>query len=250
MSPAPRKPLRSTREKSDTYLAAARLGFLQAVEDVAPHVGAELLEEVRPRFECLASHLEDTEAHSFHRTLRALRTAADRRARAEAAASSEPRTRVLERVALQVDLLDALETWATPYHLHRDGWLLDYALTHLWAVYRRGDPAPLGTVGPAVAYQYASPPGPTYEPPHETRAEFLERVDAYMEEVESDLRRSGWDEAPHRPHGGAHLRWLARFQVAGETVEGISGAARVGKRNVERALKSSADLIGLTRRTL
>ena len=249
MSPAKRKPLRLPGGEGDDYRAAARLGYLQAVEDVAPHIAAKLREDVGPPYAHLADHLAETRSHPLHRSLRGITTAPDRRAKLEAAGWDEGVT----RVNLQEAVLDALTAWAEPYHLHRDPWILDHALRHLWAEYRnrKKEPVPLGTVGPSVTFRYARGPAPPeYEPPYETRAAYLERVGEYVQAVEGAYRESGWEDTPNRPHGRMHLRWLARFQVNGEKVNDLAASVGVQPRPLQSALKGAAELIGLTRRTL
>ena len=242
MSPAKRKPLRLPGGEGDDYRAAARLGFLQAVEDVAPHVVAKLRGDVGPPYAHLAKHLAETGSHPWHRSLRGITTAPDRRAKLEAAGWDEG----VARVTLQETVLDALTAWAERYHLHRDPWILDHALRHLWAEYRRGEPMPLGTVGPSVTFRYAPGPAPPeYEPPYETRAAYLERVEAYVQAVQGAYRESGWEDTPHRPHGWTHVRWTVRHQCLGLPYDECS---RADPSNVRKAIQAVSELLPLTLR--
>ena len=251
MSRAPRKPLRSTREGADIHRDAARRGFFQAIEDVAPHVGGELVEKVAPPFMLLAEHLEATRGHPSWANLDRLRTAPSRLEKATAEESSEARERIMERCRLQVDLLKALDGWAGRYHRGRDTWILDYALRHLERVWRFSkaegidSPPALGDAGPPISYAYRTRPAPTYEPPHESRADYLERIHAYVEDVEKEYRAAGWEDTPHRPHGLTHLRWLVRHQCLALPYH---ECGRVDPSNIRKAIQELSALLPLTLR--
>lgn len=158
--------------------------------------------------------------------------------------------------ALARELKSELETWARPYNLHRDLWVLDHA-THVLQVRREtGEneaPPELGIDFLWVSYQPPSsiPRPRCYRPESESRSMYQDYIQRYMDRIEEYMDRNelirGWDKMPQRRKLHEHLHWLARFQVGGETQKEIVDTVDANRRNVQKAIKEMADLIGLER---
>jgi hypothetical protein len=224
-------PLRSAVGRGDPFTTNLRYEFFRAVDEVAPALASQMLKAIGPTFEQLAERL----------------TGGDLRELAWIARE-------------QKDFLAAWRKWAQPHGLHRDPWILDHALSLLPA-FLSSDPdsrnpnspprfgaVPLLAACPVPGRQIAPPD--RYRPDQETRADYLKRVGGYADLVEGVLLSTGWQSAPAKQYERVHLRWLARFQVKGESVAAIVRTVRPDRRNVERALQQMASLIGLTRRTI
>lgn len=227
MSPAPHKPLRGVKPEEDQYLAAARLEFLVAVDEVRPAAATALAKDVGSA----------GTGPDYERSL----------------SVGGPKTDVRhEALQQRAEVLTELDAWGDKYHL-RDPWILDHALQLLLRHQDNLEGLKKLAVDPG-AVTYTPPtfaqtvPPPEYRPDQETLNDYIERAWKYVAEVEAAWEDAGWQIELHKPHLPIHLRWLARFQVGGETVESIAESGRVDKRDVRRALKGTAKLIDVKRR--
>lgn len=245
MSPAPKRPFRSKPGRGDSFTTDFRSQFFRAVDEVAPELAAQMVQALGPVFKGLAERLSEGDLSSFAWIARE-----------------------------QKEFMTAWREWGQPYGLDQDSWILNHALIFLPAFLKNPDiPPSFGGAPVLVAYpipgqeitpvgRQITPPGP-YRVDLETRAEYFKRVSQYADLVEKVARTTGWEPAPAKPQAQRHLRWLARFQVKGETVAAIVRSEQekemeatdedkplLDQRTVERALKEMAALIGLTRRTL
>lgn len=82
----------------------------------------------------------------------------------------------------------------------------------------------------------------------ELRHIFPEALARYCDDVDRKARKAGLVKLPSKREL-AHFTWLARFQL-GEDFECIAKAAGVTEGAVERAVRRTAKLIGLTLRSL
>ena len=226
MSPAPKGPFRLPAGGGDPFTTNLRYEFFCAVDEVAPEVAGEMVQTIGPMFERLAERMTEGDLREFAWIARE-----------------------------QKEFLAAWREWAQPYSLHRDSWILDHVLNLLPAFL--GDPDITQSFGgaPFLAAYPAPVPGrqitpPEYRPDAESRADFMKRVNEYADLLEDVARGIGWEPAPTKRLDRLHLRWLARFQVEGESVGAIADTVRMDRRHLERVLKEMAGLIGLTRRTL
>lgn len=268
MSPAPRHPYRSARG-NDPETAGLRTIFLRAAHEVRPRISEELVERAFPPFCRLADTLEDggedelwvvswRGSSSDHQNTGFIGPLSEVAEEIRAADLRDERAAEVRKEELRAELLEALLAWARPYNLHRDEWVMDYAIASLQEFGRVSDedsgaePPRLGWSIPFLSF--TPPPRTprlrTFRPDQETKREFLRRAGTYAEEVGEAAKAAGWEPGSSRPSVGAHLLWLARFQVAEETVSQITRRARASQRTVEQAIKQAAELIGLTRRTL
>ena len=226
MSPARKMPFRRKAGRGDPSTANLRYEFFRAVDDVAPHLAGEMVQVVGPTLRQLAERLTEGDLHWFAWIARD-----------------------------QEEFMTAWWGWAQPYGFHLDSWILDHVLCLLPAFLRNPDIAPIFSGAPVLAAypvpgRQITPPGP-YRPDRETLADYQKRVSEYANLVADVAHVTGWEPSRAKPNTTRHLRWLARFQVLGETVEAIAHAEEpepLDRRSVERALKEMADLIGLTRR--
>ena len=232
MSPAPKQPFRSShwRDPSTTGL---RYEFLRKVDEVAPELAGGMVAIVGPVFQQLADSTTEGDLPAF----------------AWIAKDEE-------------GFREAWQNWAQRYGLHRDQWILDHALILLPAFLNNPDiPPGFGAVPLLAAYpepgRQITAPGP-YLVGLESRADYMKRINEYADLVEEVAGDLGWKPGPWKKEAQAHVEWLARFQVKGETVSSIAehpdtanpSAPANDNRTVGRALKEMAELIGLTRRTL
>ena len=200
MSPAPKRPFRYSRP-AGIFTTDLRYRFLRAVDEVAPELAAQMVQAIGPVFKRLAERVTEVDLPSFPCIARQ-----------------------------QEEFLTAWRKWGQPYGLNQDSWIMDHALSCLPAFLSDPDMPPSFARAP-VLMAYPRPgleftlPGPYY-PDLETRAEYDKRVSEYADSVEKIARATGWEPAPAKPRAQPHLRWLARFQVKGETVAAIVRSER------------------------
>lgn len=252
---------------------ALRADFFNAIDDVEPEVALSLGRIAGP----LWNHLQDLwgELLRLERDVTRQPPAPNSSSGGELAKmlgelAGERLARLMEAEPEKTNLLFTLQeefsgtliSWASPYNLHRDTWILDDAKGSLER-FRLGHPILMGLRGsnPDSKRTFASefrlesngPPSVpeplSFRPDLETRPAFHRRVARYVSEVEEGYRAAGWEPPPHTPTAFLHLHWLVRFQVGGETTKSIA-SHEADVRTVERALKRMSELIGLTRRSL
>ena len=237
---------------------SARERLLELIEEMTGHVITELQREALPPFLTLMTGMGWVVADAM---------------------ASRGGRRPFEIVRLKAEgtqgcdeLLAALDGWQEKWQL-RAPWIeaaVLQALTH-WS--RRSDTVAEGAWPGEFKQlgwlpQSGEPPSLRgYNPFDETRSSYREEVratlDAYLENVERDARErlgaENWKEKRSRGSRGTdqHLRWLVRFQVLGEKQQSIAdnptgdGTGRRREMNtLQDALRSTAELVGLKRRTV
>lgn len=239
MSPAPRKPLRSTRAHEDHYLKWARYKFLRVIDQLAPKV-SEDLQAVRPAYDALAATLDEEDPQQRVRILDGIHVTA---------AVLEEEDGWPERFGgLPAQLRDTLQTWAQTYHLS-ENWLLDRALRALRYARALELSAKLSSNPPSLAYwepgQHVPLPNPC-SPDSEAKPQWIARAKNYADAVETEAKRAGWAETPHTPHLETHMRWLVRHQVLGLTYQECDHG--VNESNVRKAIVRLSKLLPLTLR--
>jgi hypothetical protein len=177
--------------------------------------------------------------------------------------------------------------WAKGWNL-TDQWLLEFAeeVLELWAHFPDGHPIPATwptlpagggwgfraggggwRLNPQTRRRRYIPDGhvlPHWDPTGETWAEYRakanRRLTEYKAEVEARAEMSGFERVPSKRgrRGGdpeLHFDWLVRFQVLGESLASVAsfpggGRSSVDLRSVQDAVRTTADLIGLARRSV
>lgn len=141
MSPAPRRPFRA-RSGADQETTRFRLLFLQAVHEVRPKVSFELVDRVYPAFMRLADAVECEDVDELwvldwdrveprERPVRFIGPLPEGAEEIRAEEEEEYQRKKTHLVELREGLRKALLAWAEPYNLHRDEWILDYAVALL-----------------------------------------------------------------------------------------------------------------------
>lgn len=238
--PGPAQPYVAGDEGGNTRLLAYRLGFLRAIELVAPHVVELLRADVMPAYRAAWEESQPfVQGHFWPRGWDGLTSVPD----------------MLRGPRLPA-LLDVLHTWAAEHNLN-EPWLLDAALDHMRYELALGEALPLGHAPGIATYwepaQMIAPP--EYRPQEQTRADYLTEVRRYMDDVEAEYARAGWNPADPPGEILKHLVWLARHQL-GMTYEEVQNAAGVEDvhgdapelSTVRRGVQRAAEAIGLTLR--
>ena len=176
----------------------------------------------------------------------------------------------------------AIQAWHVRWRLH-DEWLrpvVSWAL-HLWAEYGSEEPVFMAWVqienfqallaeDQVVDNLTTAPPSfdsEAWNPTRERWVDFQKRaldrvrqdLTNYRRKVEDQDGLTKWRKKRRRAdrEPDQHMKWLVRFQVLGESHQSIAddplgdgNGRRVEVRTVEDAIRSTAELIGLTRRSL
>ncbi|MDA1349878.1 MAG: hypothetical protein O3A47_13600 [Chloroflexi bacterium] len=237
----------------------ARLGFLYFIEELSPETWDTLREDVLPLYERFNSR-----ANSY----------------AYAFASEEGKAEIVAQRATEYAV--AMQKWQERWNFH-DDWLIEESamVLHLWATY--GYDESLFVMGviqrnldslkaenetvEALGISPFTVGADAWNPTRERWFDYQKRTLEQVKEALADYR-SGIEELPSlakwtkkRPRAdrGAeqHLKWLVRFQVLGEPQQDIADdptgdgeGRRVEVRSVQDAIRITADLIGLTRRSI
>jgi len=254
MSPAPKRPMGAPDPDADQSVVFGRIRFFEALDSVKPGVAREFASAVGPSFLALTKDLDTRGiAARTYPGSGMFRGLSKRREEAESYPQSSLRDLILGRIDKETAFQERWHEWAQPLNLHRDEWVLIHLWDLLWRYQNQLDSLDklgLPTRGGAYTIPSSDLEPPQYFPDRMTRAEYQKGVDAYVAEVEAAFHSAGWKKTPNPSSELIHLRWLARFQVAGETVKALADSEGVEPRTVERALRIMADRIGLTRRTL
>jgi hypothetical protein len=237
--PGPAQPYVAGDEGGNARLLAYRLTFLRAVGLVAPRAVEALRNDVMPAYRAAREESPPfAQGHFWPRGWVALSRIPDGMHGPEL-----PTFRV------------ALIEWANAHNLN-EPWLLDAALNHMRYELALGETLPFGSAGGTVAYWEPAPNTrpPEYRPREQTRAEYLAGIHTYMDAVETEYKRGGWQ--PAEPPGEImkQLLWLARHQVARMTYEEVQGAASADDPSgetlpdlstVRRHIQRAAEAVGL-----
>jgi hypothetical protein len=167
-------------------------------------------------------------------------------------------------------LSDALAAWAAGWNLSSNSWFTLRVVIHaaaLWALPRgllypgegNWDPGfvehlwrdwqPFAKLVP-LPFE----PGPLeiagWNPTAETRADFLWRARAVLDEhVQRTEESANLTRTPSTMYNELHFRWLARWQLLGETYRTLGSRERASEDQVKKAVHRTADLVSLIRRT-
>lgn len=165
---------------------------------------------------------------------------------------------------------EELGAWASRWHLS-EPWVLEVARDSIewWAVSK---PEPLtwsligpekGALVPPVPSLDLGPWWPWFETRQEAerrlRKDFPKRLKAYLDGVQASLEEQGLSRpqekrsnlAEHADIGGdaaQHFTWLALYQCQEMSHQTIADQLNRDRRSVGKALKKTADMIGLTLR--
>lgn len=162
--------------------------------------------------------------------------------------------------------------WAQRWNL-QDPWVLDAVLRTLRVWHKRIDPGtspeseqPLKFHPPRFIDSLATPPfefchqawrpqWTTWEAFNEqVRSEFERQLTAYRKAREAEVEEQGLERSPKKlkqleANADQHFDWLVRFQVLKQTQSHIAAQVSRTKRTVQDALRHTAELVGITRRS-
>jgi hypothetical protein len=241
----------------------ARLEFFGRIAALIPDVLTRLRDDVLPVFQ--ATWQDTDPAHL--RQWRTLRTMAGQ---FRAMPDARRRDAVIRLGADPVPLVDALTAWGAQWNLS-DDWCADVALSTLrwWAnvpetlTSESGLSWHPGGIGTWVVILDV-PPLDAWKPNIESWEAFSVRVDEWKKRnrgtAEATAAAAGMTLPPEKrarssPDRGRDFEMLARFQVQGWTQRNIAGTYRTPRghqlteKAVADALRRTADMIGLTRRS-
>ena len=236
----------------------ARLGFFLFIEELSPETWDSLREEVLPLYERF-----DSIANSY----------------GYAFATADGKAEMVAERARQY--AQAMRAWHQRWNLY-DDWLKEESamVIQLWTTYGPNEGVSLMGVfqrnldalkaeGESVEALGISPPtlvadawNPTRERWFDYQKRVLEKIrKALADYGEGIVGREGlatWPKKRARDGRRAdqHLKWLVRFQVLGEGQQAIAddptgdGTGRVEVRTVQDAIRTTAELVGLTRRSV
>jgi hypothetical protein len=250
------------RPESDRETWSARVLFLDRVARLVPAVLTDLGLHVLPAYRRVVATLADPAGTSARRP--------------EFHWNEESSPRDLSPTPEERELELALLAWADRYHLC-ESWVLNTALQTLrwwegtgrlgWVHLGRGAGLPPGTI---PRFQFEQP---AWEVDWETKDQFMRRISwafrlalkRYLKEIEATAAERQWrrigEKRAHRKgtensertpeeHLRRHFDWLVMWQVGGQTQVELAERARVDTKAVAHAIKATAKLIGLRRRSI